>query len=128
VHEDVTLGVQRTEQVLHERKDLLQVTSLFVLRVGALGDLDIEPEAGKALIAKRTASDEPTLGGHQGDCDGRHFLRLPEEARGALDKTARNLVGQICVGRARESYMEEGHDKSPFLLAIVVAPGHVLNQ
>jgi hypothetical protein len=61
VDEDVALLVQVAEEPAHEREDRFEIGGLLVLRVGAVDDLDVEPEARLAVLGEALAADDPVL-------------------------------------------------------------------
>src|SRR6266702_3492822 len=63
----IALLVQRPEQFAHAPEDRSEIGGLLVLGVGAFADMDIEPEAGEALLRQRLAAGEPV-----GRIDGFH--------------------------------------------------------
>ena len=66
----VALLVQRPEQFAHALEDRGEIGGLLVLGVGALADMDVEPEAGEALFGQRFAAGEPVGGIDRFDDDG----------------------------------------------------------
>src|SRR5688572_32710745 len=63
----VALVVQRPEQFTHALENRGQIGSLLVLGVGALADMDVEPEAGEALFGQRLSAGEPVRGVDRAD-------------------------------------------------------------
>ncbi len=56
---DITLVVQRPQQIAHAPEHRGEIVRLFVLGVGAFGDMDVEPEARKLLFGQRAPAREP---------------------------------------------------------------------
>src|SRR5437868_3783562 len=55
----VALLVQRPEQFAHPLEERGEIGGLFVLGIGALADMDVEPETGEALFGERLAASKP---------------------------------------------------------------------
>src|SRR6266581_1160086 len=83
----VTLVVQRPEQFAHALEDSGEIGGLFILGVGSLADMDVEPEAGEALLRQRPAAGEPVGG-----------IDVPDDDGGDLGVLAQYLGGQVADG------------------------------
>ena len=76
----VALLVQRPEQFAHALKQRGEIGGLLVLGVGALADMDVEPEAGEALLGQRLAAGEPVGGVDRFHDDGGDLGILAQDA------------------------------------------------
>ena len=83
----IGLMVQRPEQFAHAPEDRGDIIRLLVLGVGALADMDVDPEAGELLLGERSAAGEPV-----GRIDG--F----DDDRGDLGILAQDFCGEFGDG------------------------------
>ena len=87
----VALLVQRPEQLTHALEHRGKIGGLLILGVGALGDVDVEPEAGEALFGQRLSAGEPVGGIDRFDDDGGDLGILAQDPGGELADGGGNL-------------------------------------
>src|SRR5690349_13756329 len=80
----VAFLMQRPEQFAHALEQRGEIGRLLVLGVGALADMNVEPEAGKALLGERSAAGEPVGSIDRFDDDGGDLGILAQDSRGEI--------------------------------------------
>src|SRR5258708_2401634 len=111
---EVTLVVQRPEQLAHALEHGREIGGLFILGVGALGDMDVEPIAGEPLLRERFAAGEPVRRVDRLDDDGGDLRILVQDVGGEFGDGGRDVgLQRWSLARTRISDGDEGHDLSP---------------
>jgi hypothetical protein len=107
---DVALRVEVAEEVAHAGEDVGDEGLLLVLGVGAVDDLDLDPDAGPLLRGQRGTAHEPMGWVDAPDRDGGEFRLLAKTLRGGLHRNGGDAaleVGNGGVGRDQDG--DDGH-------------------
>ena len=96
----IAFFVQRPEQFAHAREERGKIGRLLVLGIGALGDMDVEPEAREALLRQRPAAGEPVGGIDRLDDDGRDLGILAQDP--AVRSLTADAISAFSVGALRK--------------------------
>src|ERR1700730_5255212 len=112
---EVAFIVQRPEQFLHPLEHGSEIGGLFVLGVGALADVDVEPVACELLLGERLAAGKPVRR-IDGLDDDRGDLRILVQDFGGEFRDGGGDVGleRWRGARARIGDGDERHDLSPY--------------
>jgi hypothetical protein len=110
----IALIVQRPQELAHALEHGGEIGRLFVLGVGALADMDIEPAAGELLLRERIAAGEPVSRVSRFHDDGGDLGILVQDLCGEFGNRGGNVGFQRGrLARARIGDGDEGHDRSP---------------
>src|SRR3954447_22708349 len=112
----VALLMQRPEQLAHALEDGGEIGRLLVLGVGALADMDVEPETGEALFGQRLAAGEPVGGIDRFNDDSGDLGILVQDSGGQIADGGSYLgLQRRGFPKARIGNGNEWHDRSPWI-------------
>lgn len=89
---NVTCWGKRPKYLSDSLKDLANVLTFLILRVGPLGDLDVQIERHQLLTSKNPSADVPTLRRSSIDLYGSELALLAEHGRCQFRQDTCDLV------------------------------------
>src|SRR5882757_2554637 len=108
---DITFLMQIAEQALKRRKHFGNVFGLFRLGIRLVRDLDVEVKATLALLAQRTATNNPIIRIDVVDRYRGDVGLFTENSGCQLEQNAGNLPGHLRRSGGTDFHIEDGHDE-----------------